>query len=116
MKTKSIFKRYFSILSLSIAVVCITFLFCSCTEQKLDNAVQQAYDLRMNGQADSAQVLLEQVITEDSTNAAVWFELARTKQHIGLGNPRKLMSEMVDVQQFAQNAVDNEPNNVIYQY
>ncbi len=116
MKTKSIFKRYFIILSLSIAVACMSFVFCSCTRQKLDKTVLQAYELRMNGQADSAKVLLEQVIAEDSTNAAAWFELARTKQHIGLGNPRELISGMVDVQLFAQNAVDNEPNNVIYQY
>ena len=116
MKTKSIFKRYFIILSLSIVVACISFVFCSCTGQKLDKTVLQAYELRMNGQADSAKVLLEQVIAEDSTNAAAWFELSRTKQHIGLGNPRELISGMVDIQQFAQNAVDNEPNNVIYQY
>jgi len=70
----------------------------------------------MNGQADSAKVLLEQVISDDSNNAAAWFELARTKQHIGLGNPRELVSVMEDVQQFAQNAVDNKPSNVIYQY
>ncbi|MCK4654678.1 MAG: hypothetical protein KAU01_09545 [Candidatus Cloacimonetes bacterium] len=114
MKTKSILTRHFIIMSLSIA--CISFVLWSCTGQKLDKTVQQAYELRMIGQADSAKVLLEQVIVKDSTNAAAWFELARTKQHIGLGNPRELISGMVDVQQFAQNAVDNEPNNVIYQY
>ncbi|MCK5051397.1 MAG: tetratricopeptide repeat protein [Candidatus Cloacimonetes bacterium] len=116
MKTKSIFKRHFIVLSLSVAVACMSFVFCSCTGQNLDKTVLQAYDLRITGHADSAQVLLEQAIAKDSTNSAAWFELARTKMHIVLGNPRKLIGEMTYIQQFAQNAVDNEPNNVIYQY
>jgi tetratricopeptide (TPR) repeat protein len=114
MKTKSILKRHFIIMSLSVA--CMSFVLWSCTGQKLDKTVQQAYELRMNGQADSAKVLLEQVTAEDSTNAAAWYELARTKCHMGLGNPRELMSGMVDIQQTIQNAVDNDQDNVIYQY
>ncbi len=78
--------------------------------------ISLAYELRMNGQADSAKVLLEQAIAEDSTNAVAWYELARTKHHIGLGNPRELMSGMSDIQQTVQNAVGNDPDNVIYQY
>jgi len=106
-------KRHFITLVLTIFMVCI---FVSCNGQKLDETVQQAYELRMNGQADSAKELLEQAISDNSNNAAAWFELARTKQHIGLGNPRELVSVMEEVQQFAQNAVENEPGNVIYQY
>lgn len=113
MKTRSISKRHFIILILSILMLSI---FVCCNGQKLDETVQKAYELRMNGQADSAKVLLDNAISHDSNNASAWFELARTKQHIGLGNPRELVSVMEEVQQHAQNAVNNEPSNVIYQY
>lgn len=116
MKTKSTFKRHFIIMSLSFAVACMSFVLWSCTGQELDKTVQQAYELRMNGQADSAKALLEQVIAEDSTNAAAWYEIARTKLHMGLGNPRDLMSGIADIQQTVQKAVENDPDNVIYQY
>lgn len=116
MKTKDTLNRYFSIMSLSIVVACMSFVFWSCSGQKFDPIVQQAYELRMNGQTDSAKVLLEQAIAEDSTNAAVWYEIARTKHHMGLGNPRELMSGIADIQQTVQNAVDYDPDNVIYQY
>ena len=114
MKTKNTLNKHFSIMSLSIVVM--SFVFWSCTGQKFDSIVQQAYELRMNGQADSAKVLLEQIIAEDSTNAAAWYEIARTKHHMGLGNPRELMSGIADIQQTVQNAVDYDPDNVIYQY
>ena len=116
MKTKDTLNRYFSTMSLSIVVACMSFVFWSCSGQKFDPIVEQAYELRMNGQADSAKVLLEQAIAEDSTNAAAWYEIARTKHHMGLGNPRELISGIADIQQTVQNAIDNDPDNVIYQY
>ncbi len=116
MKTKNIFNKHFIIVSLGIAVAYMSFVLWSCTGQKLDKTVQQAHELRLNGQADSAKVLLEQVIAEDSTNAAAWYEIARTKHHMGLRNPRELMSGIASIQQTVQNAVDYDPDNVIYQY
>ena len=115
MKTKSMLKRYFIIVSLSVAVVCISFVLC--TGQKLNKTVLQAYELRMNGQADSAKVILEQVLSEDSTNAVAWYEIARTKHHMGLEDISELISGgMADIQQTVQKAVENDPDNVIYQY
>lgn len=116
MKTKSTFKQHFITMSLSVAVACMSFVFWSCTAQELDKTVQQAYELRMNGKADSAKVLLEQAIAEDSTNAAAWYELARTKHHIGLGNPRNLFAGLDDLQQTIERAVKNDPDNVIYAF
>jgi tetratricopeptide (TPR) repeat protein len=116
MKTKNTLNRHFIIMPLSVAVAYMSLVFWSCTRQELDKTVQQAYELRMNGQADSAKVILEQVLSADSTNAVAWYEIARTKHHMGLGNPRALMSGMPDIQQIVQKAVDNDPDNVIYQY
>ena len=116
MKTKSISRRHFFIMSLSVAIACISFMFYSCTVKEPGNKLQQAYELRMDGKADSAKAVLEQVIAEDSTNAAAWYELARTKHHIALGNPRELFGGLEDMQRTIEQAVENDPDNVIYSF
>lgn len=115
MKTKSTFKQHFIRMSLSVAVACMSFVLPG-IGQELKKTVEQAYKLRINGKADSAKVVLEQVIAEDSTNAAAWYELARTKHHIGLGNPRNLFAGLDDLQQTIERAVENDPDNVIYSF
>lgn len=78
--------------------------------------VQEAYDLRMNGMADSAKAGLGLILAEDSTNAAAWYELARTEHHIGLGNPRELFGRIEDIQLAMDKAVTNDSDNVIYSF
>jgi len=88
-------------------------------EEELPSAqdtVQQAYELRMNGKADSAKAILEQVIAEDSTNAAALYELARTELQMGLGNVSELLEGLEDIQQTIEKAVENDPDNVIYSF
>jgi len=109
-------KRHFVVVSLSVAVACMSFLSWSCTGLKLDKTVQQAYELRMNGEADSAKAVLEQAIAEDSTNAAALYELARTELHMGLGNVPELLGSLGDIQQTIDKAVENDPDNVIYSF
>jgi len=102
---------------LKILYICVVYIsFVSCAAQPFDKKVQQAYELRMNGQADSAKVILKQVLSKDSTNAAAWYELARLKHHMGLNSPRDLIDGMAVIQQTVQRAVDNDPDNVIYQF
>jgi tetratricopeptide (TPR) repeat protein len=115
MKTKITLKSHFTIMFLYVAVSCMAFVWPS-IGQDLAKKVQKAYELRLNGQVDSAKVILEQVLSEDSTNAIAWYELARTKHHMALGNPRKLISGITDIQQTVQRAIDNDRDNVIYQY
>ena len=102
MKIKNIVSRNSILLSLCVMTVCMCLISGACTMQEFDKNVQQAYQLRMNGQADSAKIILEQVLSKDSTNAAAWYELARTKQHMGLGNPRKLISGIAEILQAAR--------------
>jgi len=116
MKIKNILYRNSILLSLCVVTVCMCLISAACTRQEFDKNVLQAFELRMNGQADSAKVILEQVLSKDSTNAAAWYELARTKQHMGLNNPRELISGMAVIQQTVQKAVENDPDNVIYQF
>ena len=116
MKTKRISKGHFVVVFLSVAVACMSFVSWSCTGPQLDKKAQQAYELRMDGKADSAKELLEQVIAEDSTNAAALYELARTEHHMGLGNVRELLGGLEDIQQTIDKAVENDPDNVIYSF
>lgn len=115
MKTKNNFNGHFKIMILTITAG-VSLLLYSCTSQELDNKVQQAYELRMKGNADSAKALLEEIIDEDSTNAMAWYELARTKHHIGLGNPRELLGSLEDIQFTIEKSVKYDTANVIYSF
>jgi len=76
--------------------------------------VQEAYELRLGGNADAALALLEQAVATEPGNAEAWYELARTKAHIGLGNPRSIMEAMKENQAAAEKAAMLEPDNLIY--
>lgn len=78
------------------------------------NIAQKAYELRMGGNADAALVLVEEAVEENPDNAAAWYELARTKAHIGLGNPRSMIEGMKAMQTAAEKAAELEPDNLIY--
>jgi tetratricopeptide (TPR) repeat protein len=116
MVTKSSMKSHLIKMAFIVVVACMSFSYFSCTKQKLDKTAEQAYELRMNGKVDSAKAVLEQIIAEDSTDAAAWYELARTKHHMGLGNPRELFGGLEDLQQTIEQAVENDPDNVIYSF
>ena len=89
---------------------------CSCSGKDSDIRVFSAHNLRMNGEVDSAKTLLEEIIEEDSTNAMAWYELARTKHHMGLGDPRKLLVGLEDILNTIEKAVELESDNVIYSF
>lgn len=114
MKTRRILKRHPALISLGVAVACMPFAFWSCAERERPTTVERAYELRMNGKADSAKAVLEQIVAEDSTDAAAWYELARTKHHIGLGDIRELLGGLEDWLQTIEKAVENDPDNVVY--
>jgi tetratricopeptide (TPR) repeat protein len=77
--------------------------------------VQQAYILRMEGKADSAKVILEDLLTQDSTHALAWFELSRTLDHIRLGSPPKFM-ETAEIISCLDKAIELEPDNASFLY
>jgi len=118
MKTKTTFKRHFIIMSLSIAVSCMSFVFWSCTGQKSDNTVLQAYELRMQGKVDKAKTLLKEAISKNPTNAAAHYELARIQLHKAFGKGRRetLVDMIGDAQDLIDKAVEFNPKNVIYTF
>ena len=116
MNRNKVLRNRVSLLFVSV----ISFLGCFSTGTgsgiALELSVQQAFELRMNGNADSAQVMLQQILTGDSSNHAAWYELARTTQHILLGNPRAMMGGLSDLQTTINRAVELDPDNVIYAF
>ena len=114
MKTKNNYQNYLIMLPVAILLACSTLFFITCTGQKVGDKVLEAYELRMDGKADSAKVVLENILTEDSTNSLAWFELSRTQQHIGLSDPRSIIEAMKDAMYNMNQAVKYEPENVNY--
>jgi tetratricopeptide (TPR) repeat protein len=98
--------------ALLVTIIVIATLLGACSGNKA--TVQQAYDLRLLGNADSAHVILEQIIDQDSSNAAAWFEIARTRHHLGLGNPRMLFGNLTELVEAAAKATTLEPDNLTY--
>lgn len=74
-----------------------------------DEAVMQAFQLRMNGKSDQAKELLINIIKEDPKNALAQYELARTLNYIN-------MFPTEDASKAMKTAKDLEPENVIYAY
>ncbi|MBU1881771.1 hypothetical protein KKA08_07020, partial [bacterium] len=116
MKTRTNFKKQLTALFLVCITAGLLVSVWSCSSKKVEMTVERAYALRLDGNADSALVILEQILATDSTNAVAWYELARTKHHIGLGNPRLLISHLPDLEHSIEKAVEYDPDNVIYAY
>ena len=118
MKTNTTFKRHFIIMSLSVALSSMSFVFRSCTGQKSDNTVLQAYELRMQAKVEEAKTLLEEAISKTPTNAAAHYELARIQLHRALGKGRRetLVDMIGDAQDPIDKAVEFNPKNVIYTF
>jgi len=86
----------------------------SCTGQKANADLMNSYELRMNGQADSAKVLLLEMTQKHPKNAMAWFELSRCTEHLGLSNPR-VMEESIEASlSYIIKAVEIEEGNAIY--
>jgi tetratricopeptide (TPR) repeat protein len=83
----------------------------SCTGQKTEDKVFEAYELRINGHADSAKVLLQQITSENPKDALAWFELCRTTQQLGMANPRAIQEMLDETLKYINRAVENDPEN-----
>ena len=102
------------VLVMSSAIVIASFGLWSCKGPEVDKTVIEAYELRMNGKADEAKAMLEQVISDEPDNALAHYELARTKYHIMLSALKELEITLEDMRQSVDKAIENDPDNVIY--
>jgi len=60
---------YFTIIILILSFACQMKSQSNYENEKTDDPAYRAYELRINGQADSAKVLLEKSLKKDSTSA-----------------------------------------------
>jgi tetratricopeptide (TPR) repeat protein len=106
-------KSFFSLLPLMLILLLQFSGSCSSTGNKADEEVQKAFQLRMNGKADQAKLLLESIIAKDSTNAMAYYELARLTHYMLVGGGEGKIENIISS---IDNAVSNDPDNVIYAY
>jgi len=99
---------------LIICALIISYGMASCMGGQSNEKVFKAYELRVNGHADSAKVILEELLSVDSTNALAWYELCRTTQHLGMANPRAIKESLDEALRCIDLAVENDPDNAWY--
>ncbi|HJZ39069.1 MAG TPA: hypothetical protein VJ203_01750 [Bacteroidales bacterium] len=81
-----------------------------------ERGVFEAYELRINGETEKAEALLDEILKEDSTDALAYFELARTKHHEFLGGTQFSAEEWKEVMHALQKAVRYAPDNEIFAF
>ncbi len=104
----------FRLVPMGILIALIFGGIISCLGQKVEDKVLEAYGLRINGQADSAKVLLEQITHKSPKDARAWYELCRTNQQLGMANPKVIQESLDEALRCINLAVENKPDNVWY--
>lgn len=98
----------------SFILVLIFTSIISCTGQKNNTEVINAYQLRINGYADSAKVLLSSITDKNPDNTLAWFELSRTIEHIGMSNPREMQKAIDESFACINKAIELDNRNAKY--
>lgn len=94
-------------------MVCLTaFTYGEKPSANYQNVAMEAYNLRMQGKVDQATTLLEQAISNNPTNAAAHYELARIQLLRALSGK----GEISDARQPADKAAELDPKNVSYAF
>jgi len=99
---------------MTLLILCSQFTgSCSVKGSETEKVAKKAFELRMNGKVDEAKSLLNEILTNDSTNAMAWYELARLKHYMLVGGSEVKISDIVTPINTASNL---EPENVTYAY
>jgi tetratricopeptide (TPR) repeat protein len=106
-------KSYLILFLLSLSTAFQVLASCSHGGIKSNEGVSEAFNLRMNGKSDQAKVVLESIISKDSTNAMAWYEMARLQHYMLTGGGNVSVENIVAS---IDKAVSLEPQNVIYAY
>ena len=100
-------KQFIRIGFLVVLIMNFAAFFSSCNN--VDKTVMEAFELRINGKPDQAKTLLLTTLENDSTNAAAYFELARTINYMNLRGS-------TEADKALKNALKYDPDNVVYAY
>jgi tetratricopeptide (TPR) repeat protein len=86
------------------------------SESWADEQTSRAYELRMQGKVDEAKALLDRVLSENPKNAEANYEMARIQFYMAIGDPAKMENNLKQAQISIENAIQNDPKNVIYPF
>ena len=106
-------ERLLVIFLMLTGLVFLSFYATSCTGSYAGDQVMDAYEVRINGHADSAINLLTDVIANDPENAMAYYELSRAKTHVMLGGGNYKIDEIIVN---ATNASQLDPDNFAYAF
>lgn len=107
-------KKIISPILMTLLILCSQFNgSCSVKGSETEKIVIKAFELRMNGKVDESKALLKEILTNDSTNAMAWYELARLNHYLLIGNVEVKASDIVSP---IFKAANLEPENVTYAY
>jgi len=94
-------------------VIAAMFVSCTYAADNYQEDVEKAYLLRMNGELDKAEAILDSIIQIDSTVAIAHYEWARLKSYKLLGGGKPEISGILSS---AEKATEYDPDNAIYAY
>lgn len=78
-----------------------------------DKEVLKAFELRTKGKVDDSRLLLESILSKDSTNAMAHFEMARLKHYLLIGGGEV---KIEDILNSINKAVSYDSQNITYAY
>jgi tetratricopeptide (TPR) repeat protein len=93
--------------------ICLSWISMSCTFLQAKDKVTQAYELRMDGHADSALLLLDEIILSEPDNAKAYYERARAGKHLMLAAGKQDIEPIIAD---AAKASELDPESEIYAY
>jgi hypothetical protein len=97
-------------------IVLLSFVSIGSTLNSKAARVMEAYELRINGKAEKAKELLDDILMKDSTDALAYFELARTRQHLFLGGDKFSTEEWNEVLHSFRQSFKYAPDNEVYAF
>jgi tetratricopeptide (TPR) repeat protein len=81
---------------------------------EVNETVQQAYQLRIDGKLDEAKVMLEEYLANNPEDASAHYELARLNAYLITSHVGDLMESFAAAREEIDRAVEIEPENVIF--
>lgn len=94
-------------------MICLSWITMSCAFLQAKDQVTQAYELRMDGHADSALLLLDEIILAEPDNAKAYYERARAGMHLMLAAGEPHIEPIIAD---AAKASELDPESEIYAY
>ena len=112
MKHKAILSNHLPVYLIQCILIALISATVSAAD-KIEPFITEAYHLRMSGKAEQAEQLLRQSLKTDSANAYAWFELARTRNHIFLGQGQFSPEGWTEVLNCAEKSVKLDPDDEV---